>query len=197
MMNMNNNKLMNVTMDTEAMSIADLQMLIDRLTIDRRIYADDLHTALCQGNNEIKLYTMMCSTLTDNINFYQSILDDRLARERGDLLIGVDQYVNTGGNHYVLYIELALGNDTVLFAADYESYSIVECSYNDWQKALAHGNEDEIPVLCSGYDYIQLDDDCMLSEMNLNLKIGNYDYPQATYNKIEQRIESTILRYYV
>ena len=44
MMNMNNNKLMNVTMDTEAMSIADLQMLIDRLTIDRRIYADDLTT---------------------------------------------------------------------------------------------------------------------------------------------------------
>ena len=197
MMNMNNNKTMKVTMDTEAMSIADLQMVIERLTIDRRMYADDLHAALCSGNNDIRLYTMMCSILTDNINFYQSILDDRLAKERGDLLIGVDQYVNTGGNNYVLYIELALGNDIVLFAADYNSYSIVECSYNDWQRALAYGNEDEIPVLCSGYDYIELDDDCMLSGLNLDLRIGNYDYPPATYSAIEQRLKSTILRYYV
>lgn len=74
-----NKQFIKVTADVRALTVHEIKQIIDRLNIDRQKYAELLYDDLTNGNNEtVTMYSLMCSTLTDTINYYNEVLLNRI-----------------------------------------------------------------------------------------------------------------------
>lgn len=108
-------------------------------------------------------------------------------------LTGVNSYESTGGNLYILFIELKLNNKCILFAADEEMYSIYDCSYDEFQQLCDDG--DVPPILKVVEDYITLNSNNEVINIDINLEVNDEKYfPSTVYNEIKERILQTICK---
>lgn len=104
-----------------------------------------------------------------------------------------DEYINTGGNCYVLYIELISSNGYITFAADMDSYSLYNHSYDEYNKILDEGS---IPkVIKTNYDYaVYTANDYFPVVMELDLEFNGCDYNLDVYNHISNRLLNTVFK---
>ena len=88
-----------------------------------------------------------------------------------------DEYMNTGGGCYVLYMELMHEDGVVTIAADFESYSIYRCSLDDYL------SEDMLHTeIYTNYDFIEYNDETEGYNVNIELEACGEDFPPYVYD---------------